>query len=88
MAIVVLVVLVGLIVGVVIELVLSNRHRKQNSEPTLRAPDSLTPAPPRLPEPRFIEDGEGFTILGPVEYDNPGEPPWESDDSQRPEDRD
>ena len=88
MTIVVLVVLVGLIVGVGIELLLSKRQRARKAGPLFTDPETFAPGPPRLPEPRFIEDGEGFTIIGPVEYDDPGETPEESGDSSRPGDRD
>ena len=86
MAVVVLVVVVGLIVGVAIELLLSKRHRARKAEPQMVDPNTVSPAPPRLPEPRFVDDGEGFRIIGPVEYDGPEAAPWESDEPNGPED--
>lgn len=79
MAVVVLVIVVGLIVGVAIELLLSKRHRARKHDSQALDPTTITPASPLSPEPRFIDDGEGFRIVGPVEYDDPGAAPWESD---------
>lgn len=76
MAIAVLVVVVGLIVGVIIELALSKRQRPDRALKAIE-PDAKSPLPPQLPQPRFIDDGEGFTIIGPVEFDDVDPPPWE-----------
>jgi len=70
-AVAVLVIVMGLIFGVAIELVLSRRHRARRDIVSQGDPETIEPAPPRLPQPRFIDDGEGFRILGPVEYDEP-----------------
>ena len=85
MAAVVLVIVLGLIVGVVIELLLSKRHRARKADSQAIDPSTVSPAPPRLPEPRFIDDGEGFRIIGPVDYDGPDAAPWESDEPNAPE---
>jgi len=88
MAIAVLVVVAGLIVGVAIELVLSKRHRHRRdghviNEGVAETPtvSTLSPLPPRVPEPRSIDDGEGFRIIGPVEYEDSEAPPWERETS-------
>ena len=70
MAIAVLVIVVGLIVGVTIELLLSRRQRARRVIVFEVNPETIEPSPPRLPQPRFIDDGEGFRILGPIEYDD------------------
>ena len=72
MAIAVLVIVVGLIVGVTIELVLSNRQRARNGITFEVDAETLKPLPPRPSEARFIDDGEGFRVIGPVDYDHPG----------------
>lgn len=72
MAIAVLVIVVGLIVGVTIELILSSRQRARNGITFEVDTETLKPSPPRAPEARFIDDGEGFRIIGPVDYDDPG----------------
>ena len=84
MAIAVLVIVVGLIVGVTIELILSNRQRARNGITFEVDAETLKPLPPRPPEARFIDDGEGFRIIGPVDYDDPGAAPWEADDPLGP----
>ena len=88
MAIAVLVIVVGLIVGVTIELLLSNRQRARDGDSFEVDAETLKPSPPRPPEARFIDDGEGFRIIGPVEYDDPAAAPWEESKSSTPEDRD
>lgn len=70
MAVAVLVIVVGLIVGVTIELLLSRRQRARRVIMFEADPETIEPSPPRLPQPRFIDDGDGFRILGPVEYDD------------------
>ena len=89
MAIAVLVIVVGLIVGVTIELLLSKRQRARTNGIAFERSENetLKPSPPRLPEPRFIDDGEGFRIIGPVDYDDPGAAPWESDEPNGPEEQ-
>ena len=87
MAIVVLVVVAGLILGVVIELVLSNRQRARKAGRPIVDSGTVNPLPPGPAEPRFIVDGEGFRIIGPVEYDDPGAAPWERGDPSAPEER-
>lgn len=92
-AIAVLVVLIGLVVGVTFELLWSRRRSASKSNvrashgqaSDVRSSDAetLKPSQPRLPEPRFIDDGEGFRIIGPVEFDDPGAGPWEVDDTGR-----
>jgi hypothetical protein len=79
-AIAVLVIVIGLIVGVTIELLLSNRQRARNGVPFEIDAETLKPSPPRPPEDRFIDDGEGFKIIGPLTFDDPGAAPWEKDD--------
>ena len=88
MAIAVLVIVVGLIVGVTIELLLSNRQRARSGVTFEIDAETLKPSPPRTPEARFVDDGEGFRIIGPVDYDDPGAAPWEPEDSQEPQGRD
>ena len=88
MAVAVLVIVVGLIVGVTIELFLSRRQRARRMIVFEADPETIKPSPPGLPQPRFIDDGEGFRILGPVEYDNspltsPGLDPDPEDDDGR-----
>ena len=85
MAIAVIVIVVGLIVGVAIELILSNRQRARNEITFEVDTETLKPSPPRPSEARFIDDGEGFRIIGPVDYDDPGAAPWEADDPLGPE---
>ena len=68
MAVAVLVIVVGLIVGVAIELAISKRHSMRD-RPAPIDPGTVVPAPPQPPQPRFVDDGEGFTILGPIDYD-------------------
>ena len=80
MAVAVLVIVVGLIVGVTIELLLSNRQRARNGVPFEIDSETLKPSPPRPSEARFIDDGEGFKIIGPLAFDDPGAAPWEKDD--------
>ena len=80
MAIAVLVIVVGLIVGVTIELLLSNRQRARNGVPFEIDSETLKPSPPRPSEARFVDDGEGFKIIGPLTFDDPGAGPWENDD--------
>ena len=80
MAIAVLVIVVGLIVGVTIETFLSNRQRARNGVTFEIDSETLKPAPPRPPEPRFIDDGEGFRIIGPLNFDDPGAASREKDD--------
>ncbi len=70
MAFAVLVIVVGLIVGVTIELALSKRRGPGRTERIAIDSETLLPATPRAAEPRFIEDGEGFRVVGPVVYDN------------------
>ena len=41
--------------------------------------ETLLPSAPRTAEPRIIEDGEGFRVIGPVDYDDGAAAPWESD---------
>ena len=79
MAIAVLVIVGGLIVGVVIELTLSKRRRAKPIEPMVIDSETLLPSAPRTAEPRIIEDGEGFRVIGPVDYDDGAAAPWESD---------
>jgi hypothetical protein len=79
-AIAVLVIVVGLIVGVTIETFLSNRQRARNGVTFEIDSETLKPLPPRPPEARFIDDGEGFRIIGPKTFDDPGAAPWEKDD--------
>ena len=85
MAIAVIVIVVGLIVGVAIELILSNRQRARNEITFEVDTETLKPSPPRPSEARFIDDGEGFRIIGPVDYDDAGAAPWEADDPLGPE---
>ena len=80
MAIAVLVIVVGLIVGVTIEILLSNRQRARNGVNFEIDTGTLKPSPPRPPEARFIDDGEGFRIIGPLDFDDPGAAPRERDD--------
>ncbi len=80
MAIAVLVIVLGLIVGVVIELTLSKRRGGGPTERIATNSETLFPSTPRAAEPRIIEDGEGFRVIGPVRYDNAAAAPWESDD--------
>lgn len=79
MAIAVIVIVVGLIVGVAIELVLSERKRSRRGLKRID-PQAVSPSPPQPPQPRFIDDGEGFRIIGPLEYDDAGPAPWERDE--------
>jgi hypothetical protein len=79
MAIAVLVIVGGLIVGVVIELTLSKRRGAGPIEPMTIDLETLLPSTPRAAEPRIIEDGEGFRVIGPVDYDDVAAAPWESD---------
>jgi hypothetical protein len=83
-AIAVLVIVVGLIVGVTIELILSSRQRARNGITFEVDTETLKPLPPRAPEARFIDDGEGFRIIGPVDYDDPGAAPREAADPLGP----
>lgn len=76
MAIAVLVIVVGLIVGVLIELAISKRARSRGPSKSID-PETIAPGSPQLPQPRFIDDGEGFRIVGPVEYDDQRSVPWE-----------
>lgn len=71
MAVAVIVIVVGLIVGVALELILSRRQRARRVIVFDIDPETIQPTAPQLPQPRFIDDGEGFRILGPVEYDEP-----------------
>lgn len=80
MAIAVLVIVVGLIVGVTIETFLSNRQRARNGVNFEIDTETLKPSPPRPPEAQFIDDGEGFRIIGPLDFDDPEAAPWEKDD--------
>lgn len=80
MAIAVLVIIVGLIVGVVIELTLSKRRGLKQFERLPMDSQTLKPSTPQVSEPRFVEDGEGFRVLGPVDRTDPGAAPWKSDD--------
>ena len=80
MAVAVLVIVVGLIVGVTIELLLSNRQRARNGVTFEIDSETLKPSSPRPAEARFIDDGEGFKIIGPLAFDDPGAAPWENDD--------
>lgn len=80
MAIAVLVIVVGLIVGVTIEIFLSNRQRARNGVTFEIDSETLKPLPPRPSEARFVDDGEGFKIIGPVTFDDPGAAPWGKDD--------
>ena len=82
MAIAVIVIVAGLIVGVTIELLLANRHREQRVITVEIEAETLRPSPrgrPGPPQTRFIADGDGFRILGPREYDEPGVIPFEGD---------
>jgi hypothetical protein len=75
MAIAVVAIVAGLIVGVTIELLLANRHRDRRVITVEIETETLRPSPrgrPGLPQARFIEDGDGFRILGPLEYGEPG----------------
>jgi len=85
MAIAVFVVLGGLVVGVTFELLWSKRRQASERDMIGGDEETLKPSQPRFPEPRFIDDGEGFRIIGPVEYEDPGAAPWESDDDSRPD---
>lgn len=76
MAIAVLVIVVGLIVGVLIELAISKRQRSRGGSKAID-PETISPGSPQLPQPRFIDDEEGFRIVGPVEYDEQRPVPWE-----------
>lgn len=78
-AVAVLVIVGGLIVGVSIELLLGRRQRARRAPGEVPITDALLPQPPKLPEPRFIDDGEGFRILGPMEYEDPGPGSWEDE---------
>lgn len=78
MAIAVLVIVVGLIVGVLIELAISNRQHSRRGVKSIDS-DTIAPGSPQLPQPRFIDDGEGFRIVGPVEYDDQRPKPWDED---------
>ena len=80
MAFAVLVIVVGLIVGVTIELALSKRRGPGRTERIAINSETLFPSTPRAAEPRIIEDGEGFRVIGPVDYDDGAAAPWESDD--------
>lgn len=70
MAFAVLVIVVGLIVGVAIELALSKRRGAKPIQRIAIDSETLLPSTPRAAEPRFIEDGEGFRVVGPVVYDH------------------
>jgi|GEM_PF-1301831 len=80
MAIAVLVIVVGLIVGVVIELTLSKRRGGGPTERIAINSETLFPSTPRAAEPRIIEDGEGFRVIGPVRFDNAAAAQREPDD--------
>ena len=80
MAIAVLVIVLGLIVGVAIELALSKRRGAGPTEQTAIVSETLLPSAPRAAEPRFVEDGEGFRVIGPVRYDNAAAAQREPDD--------
>ena len=88
MAIAVLVIVVGLIVGVAIELLLSKRQRARNAVTFDIDVETLKPSKPRPAEARFIDDGEGFRIIGPVEYGDRSAERRESEDPATPQDRD
>jgi hypothetical protein len=79
MAIAVLVIVLGLIVGVIVELTLSKRRGAGRIERVAIDLETLLPSTPRAAEPRIIEDGEGFRVIGPVDYDDVAAAPWESD---------
>ena len=76
MALAVLVIVGGLIVGVTIELLVSNRHRARNGATFEIDSETLKPLPPRPSEARFIDDDEGSRIIGPLSFDDPGAAPW------------
>jgi len=80
MAIAVLVIVLGLIVGVAIELALSKRRDAGPIERTAINSETLFPSTPRAAEPRIIEDGEGFRVIGPMDYDDGAAALWDSDD--------
>ncbi|MBJ7307773.1 MAG: hypothetical protein JHC63_07905 [Acidimicrobiia bacterium] len=80
MAIAVLVIVGGFIVGVIIELTLSKRRGAGRIERVAIDLETLLPSTPQAAEPRIIEDGEGFRVIGPVDYDDGAAAPWESDD--------
>ena len=80
MVIAVLVIVVGLIVGVAIELALSKRRGAKPIQRIAIDSETLLPSAPRTAEPRIIEDGEGFHIIGPVVYDNGAAAQREPDD--------
>jgi hypothetical protein len=87
MAIAVVAIVAGLIVGVAIELLLASRHRARSG--TTYEIDTETLLPPERGRPgqseiRFIEAGEGFRILEPDEWDDPGAIPLEGDDLPGP----
>jgi hypothetical protein len=79
-AIAVLVIVGGLIVGVVVELAISKRQRSRGVPKSID-PGPVKPSPPQLPQPRFIDDAEGFRIVGPVEYEDPAPAPREHEDN-------
>ena len=79
------VVVVGLIVGVALELLLSKRQHARNADPPRVESELIRPQSDQVPGPRFVDDGEGFRVIGPVAYDDPGAAPWEADDSLGPE---
>ncbi|MEX1216997.1 MAG: hypothetical protein WEA11_00595 [Acidimicrobiales bacterium] len=70
MAIAVLVIVIGLIVGVTIELLLSKRRSVPLAKGDAAISDTLRPNRAEHSAPRFVDDGEGFRIIGPVDYDN------------------
>ena len=85
MAVAILVIVVGLIVGVALELFLSRRQRARRAIVFEIDREMIEPSSPRLPQPRFIDDGEGFRILGPIDYDD-HEPGGRVDPDGEPED--
>ncbi|CAB4596401.1 unannotated protein [freshwater metagenome] len=87
MAIAVVAIVAGLIVGVAIELLLASRHRARSG--TTYEIDTETLLPPQRGRPgqseiRFIETGEGFRILEPDECGDPGAIAPEGDDLPGP----
>ncbi len=68
MAIAVVVVVFGLIVGVALELLLSKGRGAPRANSMPADMETLRPSAPRPSEPRFVEDGEGFRILDPADY--------------------
>lgn len=87
MAVAVVAIVAGLIVGVTIELLLASRHREQRVVTVEIETETLRPSPRGQlgpPPTRFIEDGEGFRILGPLEFDESGPIPTEGMNSADP----